>query len=274
MSSIRALLILFIILFNFHSIFAGNENYPVGARSAAMGNATVMMSDLWSIHHNQAGLASIENISVGFHFENKFIFPEYGLQSAAFVFPTKTGVLGLNLSYFGYSKYNETKIGLAYAKTFYDKFSIGIQLDYLNTYIAEGYGNKGTAVFEAGIMTEPVENLYVGAHIYNPTRSKIADYDDERIPTIMRIGLGYNFADKVFLSVETEKDLVNKAIFKAGIEYDFLKNIYLRTGISTNPYQTAFGLGYVFKRLKADIAFSTHQILGITPHISINYVFN
>ena len=76
-------------------------------------------------------------------------------------------------------------------------------------------------------MTEAVENLYVGAHMYNPTRSKIADYDDERIPTIMRIGLGYNFADKVFLSVETEKDLVNKAIFKAGIEYDFLKHIYL-----------------------------------------------
>ena len=64
-------LIFFLVLFNFHSIFAGNENYPVGARSAAMGNATVMMSDLWSIHHNQAGLASIENISVGFHFENK-----------------------------------------------------------------------------------------------------------------------------------------------------------------------------------------------------------
>jgi len=50
---------------------AGNEDYPIGARSAAMGNASVSLSDMWSAHHNQAGLGFVRNISAGVSYENR-----------------------------------------------------------------------------------------------------------------------------------------------------------------------------------------------------------
>ena len=269
---ILSLVIAFVTIQN--NSFAGSENYPVGARSAGMANSTVMTYDVWSVYHNQAGLAYLNNIYAGSYFENRFNISELGVKSFAFVLPTKTGNFGASVTHFGYSKYNESKFGLAYARKLSEKFSVGLQFDYLNTFVGDEYGNKGTFVFELGLMAEPVKNLTIGAHVYNPTRSKFAAYQDERVPTIFRFGIGYNFSDKVLLTIETDKELDYKPTYRTGIEYHFLKNLYLRTGISANPNQNFFGIGYAFKRFNFDIAFSTHEVLPMTSHFSINYKFN
>lgn len=266
--------IIILSLFSLQVFAGGGDNNPFGARSSGMANSSVMLSDFWSISQNQAGLATIKNIGTGLYYENRFLVNELSLKSGAFILPTKTGVFGLSISQFGYSKYNESKIGLAYAKKLWDFLSVGVQFNYFNTYIAESYGNKGTVLVEAGIRAIPKENLYIGAHIFNPTRSKIAAYNDERIPTIIRVGIGYNFTKKVLVTAETEKDLEHNPVFKAGIEYNFMEHVYFRTGLSSNPEQIAFGLGYEIKGLKADIAFTTHPVLGLTPHISLLWEFS
>ena len=59
------------------------------------------------------------------------------------------------------------------------------------------------------------------------------------------------------------------------MEYMILENIFMRAGISTEPIQYySFGLGFNQKSIKADIAFTQHNKLGFTPHISFCYVFN
>jgi len=253
--------------------FAGNDHLPAGARSAGMANASVTLSDIWSTNQNQAGLGYLTAPAVGIYYENRFAVKELSLKSGSFAYPTKSGVLALSVSQFGYDKYNENTVGLAYAKSFGKVLSIGLQLDYMQTHIAEDYGSKGTAVAEFGLIAQPIKNLAIGAHVYNPTRSKIADYDDEKVPTIMRLGLSYNFSQKVILAIETEKDLKNDAIFKAGLEYTIVENLYFRAGIASNPLKNTFGLGYAYKRFKIDFAFSTHRVLGMTPHLSLIYSF-
>lgn len=271
----RNIIIISILLLKTISSFAGGgDNNPFGARSAGMGNSSVMLSDLWSIYHNQAGLAGIKNMEFGIHYENRFFVKELSLSAGAFVLPTKSGVFGLSISHFGYSQYYESKIGLAYAKSLGNIFSVGVQFDYLNTYFSQEYGNKGTAVAELGVRATPTENMYIGAHIFNPTRSKIAAYNDEQIPTIIRFGVGYNFSKKVIVTAETEKDLQNAPVFKAGLEYNFMEHLFLRSGVSSNPNKMYFGVGYEYKGFKADIAFSTHPTLGLTPYISIMWEFN
>jgi hypothetical protein len=257
----------------FSLLTATAQNYSLGSRSAALGNSSVTLRDIWSIHHNQAGLAYLEVPSAGFHFENRFLVPELGLRAGVFGYPTKYGTFGLCVSYFGYRQYNESKFGLAYALRLGKVLSAGIQIDYLNTFFEAEYGNKGTVIGEIGLLAEPVRHLYIGAHLFNPTRSKIADYNDEREPTILRIGMGYHFADKVYVAAEAEKDLDFATTFKGGLEYRFLKNLFLRAGVSSNPAQPSFGIGYVLKGFKADIAFSSHPNLGITPHFSLTYQF-
>lgn len=255
------------------SSFAYIDNYPIGARSFAMGNASVTLSDVWSVHHNQAGLAFQKNISGGIFYESKFFIPNLGLKGGAVVVPTNSGVFGLNISSFGYSKYNENKIGIAYGRTFGEYFSAGIQLDYLRTQVAENYGSKGVIAGEAGVQAKLSKNFIIGAHIFNLNRAKGAIYNNEKIPTIMRAGLGYTFSDKVIICVETEKDIDFKPIIKFGLEYHVIEALYIRAGTSTNPFINSFGVGVFLKNIQLDVAAAMHPVLGYSSQMSLSYKF-
>jgi hypothetical protein len=254
---------------------AGNEDFPIGARSSAMGNASVSLSDVWSAHHNQAGLGFERNVSAGVYYENRFLLKELSVKGAVVAVPVKGGTFGLCVTSFGYSLYNENKYSLSFAKAFGDKLSAGIALDYLTTKIAatdaSSAANKGVPVAEVGIQAKPMKGLTFGAHVFNPTRSKQADYNHERVPTIIRLGGDYNFSDKVILAIETEKDIAKKAIFKAGLEYRAVKEFYIRAGIATNPTLSSFGFGLNLKNFKIDFSASYHQILGFSPQLSLTY---
>lgn len=254
----------------------GNDNYPVGASQAGMAGCGLTSVDIWSVHHNQAALGYLSQPSMGLFAENRYGLKEMGLQAGAFAYPTASGTFGLSLSHFGYELYNESKVGLAFAKSFGSRFSTGIQIGYINTHFGDLYGNAGAPVAELGFFAEPYKNLFIGAHIFNLTRSKIADYNDERLPTIIRAGLGLRLSERIFLATEAQKDIDNPAMFRAGIDYLFMEQLYVRAGILTSRQanQISFGLGYKTKRLRADVAFSTHQVLGISPHVGFVYFFN
>ena len=252
---------------------AGNENFPVGARSSGMGNASVSLSDVWSAHHNQAGLGFVRDISAGAYYENRFLIKALSIKGGVIALPVKGGTFGFCISNFGYSLYHENKYSLSFAKAFGNKLSAGIAMDYLTTKIGEGYGSKGVLAAEFGIQAKPLKGLTIGAHVFNPTRAKLADYNNERLPTIIRLGCDYNFSENVTVAVETEKDIAQKAIFKAGIEYKPVKELYLRAGIGTNPTLTSFGFGLNLKSIKIDISANYHQTLGFSPQVGLTYIF-
>jgi len=264
-----------ILFYSFFNAYSANDNYPTGARNAAMGNVGVMCPGLWSVSHNQAALGFYNHLTAGFYHENRFALSEFSLHSLAFSLPTGTGTFGLSCSYFGYSAYNESKIGLGFGKALNKKFSAGLQFDWLNTHISDETGNIGAMAIEAGILAKPIKNLSIGLHIFNPTVSSFSNLvREEQIPVIMRLGIGYEYREKVFFAFETEKDLkMNPPFFKAGIEYRIIQNLYARAGVMiSNLVSHAAGVGMILKRIEIDLAFSHHQILGYTPHFSIHYI--
>jgi len=267
-------LFILICFFNPAFLFASSENYSLGARQAGMSDCGLTISDVWSANHNQAALAYLERPSMGLFYENRFIFKELGLQAGSFALPLNSGTFALSLSHFGYSLYNESKIGLAYAKALGNRLSIGMQIAYMNTKIGEDYGNRGAPIAELGMLAKPVDNIFIGVHVFNLTRSKIPYYSEDQIPTILKAGLGLVLSEQLLVLTEIEKDLSHKAIFRTAIEYLFMEQLYLRAGVSTNPNQISFGLGYKTNRIRADIAFSTHPILGTTPHVGLVYYFD
>jgi hypothetical protein len=254
------------------SSFAGNEAIEAGGRSAGVAGASVTYSDVWSAFHNQAGLAYLTKFSAGAFNENSFLLSELNTRGIAVALPVKDiGVFGLSMSYFGYSLYNEKKIGLAYAKSFGDKISAALQFDYFGTSISEGYGSNSAFTVEAGFRAEILPGFFLGVHVFNPTRSKLAEYDDERVPTVLKGGLSYLFSDKLTVSLESEKNMEAENVFKAGVEYQLIKILYVRGGVATNPTKTAFGFGLNLDSFKFDIAASYHQQLGYTPNVSLTY---
>jgi len=258
----------------YYLAFAGEDNTPTGARSAAMANASVGLSDVWSNQHNQAALAFVRNISGGAYYENKFTLKELSIKAAALALPIRGGTFGLLVSSFGYHLYSENKCALSFAKAFGEKFSMGVSMDYLNVILGEGYGRKDMLVAEFGMLSKPLKNMTIGVHVYNPTRTKIAEYNGERIPTIFRLGGNYSFSDKVLLAVETEKDIAYKPVFKTGLEYQPFKTLYLRAGISTNPVLSSFGFGIRLKNLQMDFSSNYNQVLGFSQQLGLMYVVN
>lgn len=255
------------------SVFA-TGNQPLGARSGGMGNASVSISDAWAVHNNQAGLGFQKRSAIGITYLNSFMMKELGTRALAAVVPVRAGTFGLAVTNSGYSKFSASKIGLGFGKSFGEKIAAGLSLDYFYTAIDdELYGTKNAFVAEMGILAMPIKNLTVGAHIFNPSRARLADYNDERIPTIMRIGFDYKFSEKVFVAVETEKDIETKEMLKAGLEYRPVKEFYLRAGVSTNPSLSCFGIGAHLKQFRFDLSSSYHSALGFSPQVGIIYEF-
>jgi len=252
---------------------AGHDNPPAGGRSSAMGSASVALNDFWSVQNNQAGLAGFTNTAAGIYFENRFMVKELSRKVAAFVVPSRSGVFGVSYENFGSTLYNESKIGLAFARSFGGNFSGGIQLDYLNTHLSENYGNHAAITFEAGLMAHLNKNLVIGAHVFNPLNVKISGETGESIPAIIRLGAGYNFSESLLLTGEIEKNIDLKTRIKSGIEYHVVKQAFIRGGITSNPTTYTFGFGLDMKKLKVDFASSVHQVLGYSPQISVSYYF-
>lgn len=259
--------------FSLNIALAGGDNFPVGSRSASMGNASVTLSDLWSAQHNQAGLANVKSITAGLYVENVYMQSGLNIGALAVAIPAIGGTFGVSTTYFGNELYKDTKFGLAYGKTFGPKFSAGIQMDYLLTTLAENYGSAGAFTFEGGILVALTDKLKAGIHIFNPIRAKLSLNNDERIPTIFRSGISYTFSEKVLVCAEVEKDIDYDPVIKGGVEYHMIPQLYLRAGIATNPTLSSFGFGLELKKLKLDFSTSIHQTLGISPKFGATYSF-
>ena len=267
----KLLTISFILIF-FTTCTSLAQDNSTGARSAAIGNTSVSLSDVWSVQNNQAGLGFMKQMTAGISYQNPFFTKDLSTKAFGFSMPVKQGTFGLSISNFGYSLYSESKVGLAFGKSFGEKISAGVMMDYFETKIPE-YGKKNSFVAEAGIQAKPLNGLTIGFHIFNPTRTKITEYNSERIPTVLRLGFNYKFSDKVFIAGETEKNIDKQAMIKVGLEYCPIKELYLRAGISTHPGLSCFGIGLILKQFKLDISSTYHTVLGFSPHIGLIYGF-
>ena len=271
--SIRFQFLLSTILILFSvSTYAQSDNFPIGTRAASMGNAYVAESDIWSSHHNQAGLGFYPHFSVGFHNENKFLVQEYSLHAIGLTVPVNAGTFGISYSYFGYSAYNESKLGLGFGKQFGNRFAAGVQLNYHNNYLLGEYGNRNAVSVEGGIQYKPTDNIILGAHLTNPTHSTISNNEIDTIPSYLNIGMTYRGLERILFTLQVNKEIEHELRFLGGLEYEMFENLYLRAGFMTNPMQNTFGLGYKLGKLSADIAFTHHQILGFTPHFSFQAI--
>jgi len=266
-------LLLVLLLASPSAAFCGGDNFPVGGRSAALGHASVTLTDIWSAHHNQAGLGWLETPAAGIFYENKFGVRENSVRGGLAAIPTKQGTFALSINAYGFELYSQNKIGLGYGRKLGENISAGVQINYHSLRIGENYGSATAFSAELGVQAKLNDNITLAAHLYNPNRAKLADFNDERIPTIFRLGMRYDFSEKVLAAIEVEKDIDFKPSFKAGLEYHVVEYLYLRAGISTNPALSSFGFGLKFQQFQLDFAASMHNTLGFSPQLSLQYNF-
>lgn len=253
------------------------ENFALGARSAGMGHATLCLDDVWANHHNQAALGFLEEAGVSAYYENRWLVSAMSVQGATAAFPTgKWGAVGVVYSRFGNSNYNQSKYGLTYGVRLAKGFSMGVGLNYHDTRIGEGYGNKGNFVAEIGLLGQIGKKVRIGFHAYNLSRAVLVQdsLNNDRLPMIFRLGAMYTFSDKVRISLEAQKDLDLPPIVRLGVEYRPIELLYIRAGFNTQPFAPSIGLGFHFKGFRLDVASTIHPVLGVAPQGSLTYNFS
>ncbi|MCF8337009.1 MAG: hypothetical protein K9I74_03405 [Bacteroidales bacterium] len=256
------------------NLFAGHEKTAHGARSSGLSYADVCIRDFWALRNNQAGLAWLDKPAAGIYFENRFGLEELNFQSIGMAYPLSFGTVGLTADYYGSSSYNETTAGLAYAMKLHENLSAGIQIDYLSTYIdLDRYSQSSAVTFELGLLYGVSDEIWVGAHFYNPLEQSMESQAYETIPSVFSMGLLFEVGEKIIVSTEAEKTTAKKASYHLGIEYELLEKTFARIGVSTGQSLFSFGFETRISSLSLQLASSMHHTLGFSPMASLIYNF-
>lgn len=260
-----------LILFALAGCLAVQSQSIEGGRGAALGGATVTLDDSWSVFHNQAGLVGLKGFTAGAFFQNRFLIKELGDRGIFTALPVNNGTFAFSYQNFGYSAFNQSRVGLAYALKLSEKFSVGVQLNYHSLRIAEGYGTARSFSAEGGFIYKMNEHLTIAGHLENANRARLASFNDERMPSVLRLGAHYAFSDKVKLIAQAQQVTEQKINVTGALEYDIAKSIVVRAAAGANPSLTSFGFGWKNEFLRADVAAAYHNTLGFTPQISLTY---
>jgi hypothetical protein len=266
----------FLFIFLSNSCFAQFGQIEAGARTYGMGRTSLTVSDSWAVFNNVAALSNVKGTEAFLGYSNRFILSGLNtLQAGATFDAFFNGKMGIGVTRFGDDLYNEHRLAIGYSHKI-SNVSIGIQANYLQTSI-QGYGTRHNFALEMGGVAQLSETLTLGMHIFNINQAKVSDFEDERVPTIMRIGISYKPAQRVTVNFETEKDTEYPASFKAGLEYQAVNwnanQVFIRTGITTEEFLAHFGVGYYKSNFGLDYAFTTLPQVGYSHHVGLVYRF-
>jgi len=240
--------------------------FPAGADRAGMGSVCLTGKGFWASFRNQALLAANRPLSAGINYENRFSISELGTRTAGVIIPAGTASLGIAYSHFGYNHFRRELAGLGCGMALSENIDAGIQIDYIAEKTSGEYSDRHCLTFEAGLLVSPKENVYIGIHVFNPVPNSLRS---SFLPTAVRAGAGIELNRVLFAAAETEMSSGENLIIRTGFEYRVFEKLQLRGGFSTENTSFSFGLGYLLKSLQLDLAFVTHERLGITSSASL-----
>lgn len=246
---------------------------PVAASYTGFGAYSINHVDVFSFLSNQASLAQLKSPSVGVYGERRFLLSELNNYTAAIGLPTNSGNFGVKANYAGFSDYNETQLGLAYARKLGSKIDVGLQLNY-NSIRINSYGNASAISFELGTVLHVTDKLHAGLHINNPVGGKFGKDQQEKLPSVYAVGMGYDASEKLLISAEIEKEEDQPINVNAGFQYKLIPQLLVRAGMSSATSSAWVGLGLTLKSFRLDITSSYHPELGITPGLLLLFNFN
>lgn len=236
-------------------------------------NTAVCRPDIFSPFQNAATLANVEKFETSLFFQNKFLLKELSTKGMQIAVPTHFVNFGLAFSSFGYSEYNENIFGLSFARKFSDKLMLATQFDYYSVYFSKNEGSKGKVLVQVGILSKPIEDLYIGFQVFNPVQTNIetAIYSKE-LPSIFSLGMSYSFSEKLLWAVQADKDIRFKTDWATEFEYRIEDYFLVKLGCFHNEtFIPSMGFGLNLSSFRVDTNFAFHSTLGVSSNIALTY---
>lgn len=239
----------------------------------SQGAVSTIQNDLSSVVLNPAGTAGLKASSIQINYDLRYTTKELGQQNLAFIQPTNLGVVSAFVARFGYSVYNETRVGFNFAKFITPQFKASLQFNIQSNYVAES--GRGNQIYSGvGFQFLPVANVILGFYCSNPEKSAVYILEEASlIPSIYALGVRW-YANELFsLSTEFEKEVDFKYVLKFGLNYAITDRLNVRGGLFGAPMNYTLGMGFRFSDFRFDVAVAQHQNLGLSSSAGLSYQF-
>lgn len=250
-----------IVLFSF-VILAQDGKYQMGASSAAIGGSSITVANAWSLFNNPGALGSLDETTAIAAYQNRYDVAGFHVVGGGFVHSMDFATAGIAYYKFGDELYNQQRATFAIGNKI-QMVSLGGAVNIIQ-YHAETLETRRKVAIEFGGVAQIIPELAFGAHIFNFSNNDI-------VPTVMKAGLSYRPSSQLMINLETEKELGFGEVFKAGVQYQLIEALYFRTGISTQPFRSAFGFGILISDFFFDYAFTSDPNLGGIHELSFAY---
>ncbi len=228
--------------------------------------------DPFSFLGNQGALANATSSAIGIFGENKFGLKELAQYNISGLVKSKFGNFGFSTQLAGSSTFKENNIGFAYGRKLSSKLDIGAQFNYYN-YRIPGYSGASAIYFDVAALMHVSEKLNIGFQVSNPTSVTLLKTENEKLPALYKIGMGYDASKDFFVAAELLKTEGQEVAAVAGFQYNFLKQFFVKAGVNTQTSLLFTGAGIKLRYFRLDIAGSYHPQLGFSPGILITTNF-
>jgi len=226
----------------------------VGARESAMGEAALGVSKgANAIFWNPAGIAYVNRSEATFSYSGWLL--DMNLSATALTMNVKgVGTIGLSVIYMGVPEFQETTvqaqdgtgrmvsaydlgIGLAVARRFTDKLSMGGQVRYVKEQLdQDSFSNilmDIGAIYFTGFRHL---NISVCAQHFGPDIKMLRD--KFRMPLVFKVGLAddlfHTDSQRLTLAIDLVHPTDNTERMNFGMEYGFFDRLFLRGGYRLN----------------------------------------
>ncbi|MGE5430904.1 MAG: PorV/PorQ family protein [Syntrophomonadaceae bacterium] len=272
----------------------------VGARESAMGEAVAAsVKDANAAFWNPAGLAYIDNYQAAFSHNNWLVDSRQIAASVAV--PMGLFSLAVSAESFAVNEFEETTvtnpdgtgrmvsagdmlIGVAAARRFTDRLSIGAQIKYVREKLDEY--SIGNVLFDVGAMyTTGFRNLRLGFVLQHFGPDMKLVNQSFRTPLLFRVNATDEIVDFSNVSWTAAFELVhstdNVEVVNIGTELKLYQMIFLRGGyrVNTDEGKMSLGFGIVSPEvsgmnLKFDYSFVRSEVVFQDIHrISVGFSF-
>lgn len=266
---------------------------PVTARTAALGEASISLSDLnsSSVFNNPGALGFVNNnhsLSLSYspwiadikNYASSYSFrSDLGVFGVSFLMfdygdMPRTAVAGGQKAYDVLGKFtaNSSAIGLSYSKMLTDRFSFGVTIKYVNEKIDVYSANN--VLFDGGVIYYTgLSSLRIAASIQNFGVDTKFINDKFRMPAILRLGaaaevIGNKVSDyMVTITAEANHASDSDERLSFGTELSWKNMFFLRGGYKFfyDEETYSFGLGLRANHsmpVEVDFAYSAYGRLG------------
>lgn len=243
------------------------------ALDQAVGGASVTSIETISSLENISSLSLNKSLSVGITSQNNFLLKELTVSSLGIVYSNKKNGYGLQFTRSGNNFYNESKLGLAYAKPLSEKIYLGVRVNLLRIQ-QQFYGNKSLLDVELGLRAVLTDKVTFSTHIYNPFSFRTEAINKEEVAPNSGLRTGFSYHDKkLTLNLEVESSRHHSFLIKSGMIWHLNSFINLRAGTSFPGNHLSGGMGVSIKKCTLQFFYKYHLLLNSSAGIGVNYGF-